>query len=298
MFLFSMQNNPLVTVICSCFNHADYVLESLQSVLNQSYKNIQIVVIDDVSSDNSVKIIQDFITPHPEIIFIKNSENLGLNVSVSNAMQFVKGDYFIDLAADDVLLPNCITTQVNTFKNSKFKNLAIVYGNAELIDENNNHLEYYFKTNKNLKSQENLNSGNIYQEIISEKTVICTVAGMYNKLVFDNLSGYDQSLAYEDFDYWIRASRNHNIEFIDAVLVKKRILKSSMHNSFRDFHDKYGQSTFKILEKAYHLNRSKSEHKTLKKRVLREFKTSVKKINFSLIYKNALLYLKLNFKSI
>ena len=64
-----MQDAILVTVICSCYNHSEFVTESIQSVLNQSYKNIQLIVVDDCSNDNSVSVIENFIVDFPEIIF-------------------------------------------------------------------------------------------------------------------------------------------------------------------------------------------------------------------------------------
>jgi glycosyltransferase involved in cell wall biosynthesis len=128
-----MQEDVWVTVVCSCYNHSDFVTESLKSVLNQSHKNTQLIVIDDFSNDNSVAVIEDFSKHYPEIIFIKNTTNLGLTKSFNHAMQLAKGEFFIDLAADDILLPNCVEIQLKTFQNSPFENLAIVYGNAELI---------------------------------------------------------------------------------------------------------------------------------------------------------------------
>jgi len=71
-----MTQKPLVTVICLCYNHQDYVIETLQSVLNQSYSNIEIIIVDDKSSDDSVSLISDFLKDHPQIKFIKNEKNV------------------------------------------------------------------------------------------------------------------------------------------------------------------------------------------------------------------------------
>ena len=85
-----MQEFPLITVICSCYNHAKFVTKSLESVLNQTYKNIQLIVIDDCSIDNSVSVIENFIIEYPQIIFIKNKINLGLTKSFNNAAKLAK----------------------------------------------------------------------------------------------------------------------------------------------------------------------------------------------------------------
>lgn len=293
-----MQEDIWVSVICSCFNHEKYVIESLNSVLNQSYKYVQLVVVDDFSNDNSVAVIEDYIKSFPEIVFIKNESNLGITKSFNKAMKFASGDYFIDLAADDILLPNCIEIQLNTFKNSIYKNLAIVYGNTELISENGNHKNYYFDVDINLKTKIKRPSGDIYSNIISLETTICSVSAMYKKVVFDTLQGYDENLSYEDFDYWIRVSRNYDIEFIDCVLVQKRKVASSLQNTLYRKKNKNSSSTFLILKKAYKLNQTKEDHFILQKRVNFEIINAFRNRNYVLMLQNVWLRLKTGIKSI
>lgn len=293
-----MQDGTLVTVICSCYNHQNYVIESIQSVLNQTYKNVQLIIIDDNSTDNSVEIIETFIRTIPEIIFIKNSTNLGLNKSVSNAMQYVEGTHFIDLASDDNLLPHCIESQVETYRNSIYNDLAIVYGNAELITESGKHSSYYFDINSSFKSKSKRPSGDIYCNVISLETVICSVSALYSKAIFERLNGYDTNLSYEDLDYWIRASRTYNIEFIDSVLMQKRIVKNSLQTTLYSKKNKNSDSTYVILNKAYHLNKNKNEHRMLKKRVNFEIINSYRTRNYILMIKNLYLRFKISLSSI
>ena len=293
-----MQDTALVTVLCSCYNHQEFVTESIQSVLNQTYKNIQIIVIDDKSNDNSIAVIEKFLLNYPEILLIKNKTNLGLTKSVTNAMNYVKGLYFIDLAADDLLLPNCIATQVETFQNSSFDRLAMVYGNAELIKESGEHSSYYFEVNGALKTKNKIPSGDIYKHIINMNTTICSVSALYNKSIFDELNGYDTNLSYEDFDYWIRASRNYNIEFIDEVLMQKRILPNSLQTTLYTKKNKNSDSTYLILKKAFQLNKTKKEHQTLSKRVNFEILNSYRTSNYLLMLKNMHLRLLIGLKSL
>ena len=293
-----MQEDIWVTVICSCFNHEKYVIESVKSVLQQSYKNVQLIVVDDFSTDNSVEIIESYIENFPQITFVKNESNLGITQSVNNAMKFAQGEYFIDLAADDILLPNCIEIQLNTFKNSHYENLAIVYGNAELISEEGHHLSFYFDVNTFLKTKAKRPSGDIYSSIISLETTICSVSAMYKKSVFDLLDGYDIKLAYEDLDYWIRVSREYSIEFIDKVLMQKRTTTNSLQNTLYTINNKTSHSTFIILKKAYLLNRSKKEHFILRKRVNFEIINSFRNKNYILMLLNTWLRLRIELKCI
>lgn len=293
-----MQDSSLVTVICSCFNHEKHIIESLESVLNQSYPNIQLIVVDDYSTDNSVVVIEQFIANYPEILFIKNKTNLGITKSVTNAMNYAKGSFFIDLAADDLLLSNCIETQVNTFKKSAFKNLAMVYGNAEIIVESGAHASYYFEVNSALKTKKRIPSGDIYKHIIGMNTTICSVSALYNKTIFDELSGYDTSLSYEDLDYWIRASRTYNIEFVDEVLMQKRALNNSLQTTLNNKKNKNSYSTYIILKKAFRLNKNKEEHKALSTRVNFEILNSYRTKNYMLMLKNMFLRFQIVLKMI
>lgn len=293
-----MQNTALVTVICSCYNHQNFVVESIQSVLNQTYKYIQLIVVDENSTDSSVEVIEKFIINYPEILIIKNKTNLGLTKSVTNAMNYAKGEYFIDLAADDVLLPNCIEIQLNTYKNSPYKNLAIVYGNAELITEEGNHSSYYFDVNESLKCKTKRPSGDIYSSVISSETTICSVSAMYNKSIFEKLNGYDTTLSYEDLDFWIRASRDYNIEFINQVVMQKRIVPNSLQTTLHTKHNKNSHSTLAVLRKAYKLNKNRKEHLALSKRVNFEILNSYRTRNYLLMVKNMHLRLLIGLKSL
>jgi glycosyltransferase involved in cell wall biosynthesis len=186
-----MQENPLVTIICLCHNHQDYVLESLNSVLNQNYSAIELIIVDDCSADNSKTVIETWLVDHPQIQFIANKTNLGNTKSFNKALKLAKGEFIIDLAADDILLPNCIALQINAFKISSYNNLGIVYGNVELITENGKFDSYYFPVEASKKTIKKRVTGDIYLSVLSGGNSICSVSSMVKKTVFDNLQGYD-----------------------------------------------------------------------------------------------------------
>lgn len=284
-----MQENPLVTVICSCYNHENFVIESLNSVINQDYKNIELIIIDDFSSDNSKKTIKNWLLNYPEIKFIANENNLGITKSFNNALKSAKGKYIIDLAADDILIPNCVDLQLKKFENSSFKNLGIVYGNAELIAENGDFISLYF----DVETSKKIKTGNVYLSVLEGLHNICSVSAMVKKSVYDQLKGYDEMLVYEDLDFWIRASRVFDFDFIDTVLVQKRIVENSLGNDFYKKNKAVNQSTFLILQKAVALNKNKKEDLAILKRVHYEIVLSWKNHDFVLFLKNIFLKMKL-----
>lgn len=299
VLFYFMQDFPLVTIICLCYNHDQFVVESLNSVLNQNYKNIELIIVDDCSNDSSVATIENWLKNHSQIKFISNKINLGNTKTFNNVLQFANGDYIIDLAADDVLLPECVEKQIHTFVNSNQKNLAIVYGNAEIISENNINLSYYYQVNAEKKALKKPATGDIYLSILSQSSMICSVSSMIKREVLKELNGYDENLAYEDLDLWIRTARNYNFEFIDAVLIQKRELESSLGNQFyKKFNSrtrKINHSSHLIIKKAIILNRSKIENKALLKRLHYEMNKAYKTYDIGLFLKYIPLELKLRF---
>ncbi|MFD1603133.1 glycosyltransferase [Flavobacterium artemisiae] len=291
-----MQHKPLVTVICLCYNHERFVVESLNSVLNQDYPFIELIVVDDFSTDYSVETIQNWRMDYPEIQFIINEKNLGSTKSFNKALKKAKGDFIIDLACDDILLPNCISHQIKAFEESSFKNLGIVYGNAELITETGQHSSYYFPVNSNKKTIEERKTGDIYLSVISGGNSICSVSSMVKRTVFEDLKGYDENLAYEDLDLWIRASREYEVDYIDEILMQKRISEASLGTHFYLKNDsrskKINYSTYLIIKKAIRLNRTKIEHKAILKRMHFEMILAYKTGNFKLLLNYIFLEIK------
>lgn len=285
-----MQNNPLVTVICLCYNHEAFVVESLNSVINQSYPFVELIIVDDCSTDNSKKVIETWIQKNPNIKFIVNETNLGNTKSFNKALQQAKGEYIIDLAADDVLLAECVTNQIKAFNNSVYKNLGVVYGNVELISENGKFNSYYFPVDNQKKVIQNRITGDIYESVLSNFYSMCSVSAMIKKSVLDHLGGYDESLAYEDLDFWIRASRMFEFDFIDEPIMQKRIVTHSLATNFYKKNDlrakKIDYSTYLILKKGIKLNRSKKEDLAIQKRIHNEIMHCFKNKNYGLVLKN------------
>ncbi|MFC0779300.1 glycosyltransferase family 2 protein [Flavobacterium sp. HJSW_4] len=294
-----MHNLPLVTVICLCYNHEKFVIEALTSIVNQTYKNIEIIVADDFSNDSSVKKIKEWHENFPHIQLLINESNIGNTKTFNKALKLSNGDFIIDLAADDVLLANCVEKQINTFLNSKMDRLGIVYGNAEIISENKTHLNYYYKVDADKKAIVKPASGDIYKAILSQNSMICSISSMTKKEVLKELNGYDENLAYEDLDIWIRASRNYNFEFIDAVLVQKRDVPNSLGNIFyKRFNSKtkkINRSSYLVIKKAIALNQTKEENKALLKRLHFEMEKAYRTLDILLFIKYIPLELKLRF---
>ncbi|MES2730706.1 MAG: glycosyltransferase, partial [Bacteroidota bacterium] len=208
---------PLVSIICLCYNHARFLEDALQSVVAQTYPNLELIIVDDASTDTSVTLIETFLAQHPVAQFVRISTNMGNCRAFNQGLVLAKGKYIIDLAADDLLLPDRVSRQVTAFE-ALGENYAVVYTNALRMDENSRELGLFYT---NEQARAHLPQGDVYTAVL-RKFFICTATMMMRKQVLDELGGYDESLSYEDFDFWVRSSRNYHYHYLDEVLTIRR----------------------------------------------------------------------------
>jgi glycosyltransferase involved in cell wall biosynthesis len=252
-----------VTVICTCYNQQPFVKACLQSVVNQTYRNIQLIVIDNASTDESSWEIKEFMRDYPEVIFIPNINNIGLCAAFNKGLEKTTGKYVIDLAADDILLPNRVERQVDEFE--KLPNdYAVVFSNAQYIDEKNESIGFHYLLDK--QNRDAIPTGNVYKEIL-RRYFICTPTIMIRKSVLFKMGGYDENLSYEDFDFFVRSAHDYKYHYIDAVLTQKRIVKESLGTHFYKVGNTMLGSSWSVCNKAYDLNHSQEEFDLLANRI-------------------------------
>ena len=292
-----MNYNPLVSIICLCYNHEKFVTEALNSVINQTYPNIELIIVDDCSNDNSSIEIKKWLLTYPKVAFIENVKNLGNTKSFNNAFTLSKGAFIIDLAADDILNPNAVELQLEAFRTSTYENLGIVYGNVELIFEDNSHFKYFFDVDQNNKRIKRQPTGDIYLGLLSLQNNVCSVSSMVKRDVYEKLNGYDENLYYEDFDFWIKAARLYTFDFIDEIIMKKRELKNSLSaQRFKRFNPrtrKFNRSTYQIVTNALQLNKTKEENKAILKMVHFEIEITIRTLDPILFFKYLFLEMKI-----
>ena len=259
----SLEEYPLVSVICLCYNHQDFVIQSIQSVLDQDYPNIEIIIVDDASTDGSKEAIERFLTDKPDITFIPLIENLGNCAAFNIGYRKSKGQYIIDLATDDKLINSRVTKQVEAFE-SLDATYGVVYSDAQIIDAAGSPL--YRHTSRFPVFQDD-----VYEYLISTYFVSPPTM-MVKREVFDLLDGYDERLAYEDFDFWIRSSRYFKYHFLNEMLTEVRRVKGSKSANYDDRQKAYTLSTVRICEKIKEQNKTASENRALSERLRYELK--------------------------
>lgn len=218
---------PLVSVICACFNQSKFCIESLESVKNQTYKNIEIIIWDDASVDNSVEKIEDWIHQNSElnIRFIKNKTNLGICISLNNAYSFASGKYLQLLALDDILLADKIERHVAVLENSSIDD-ALVFTDAYLIDDESVHYQNRFIAYH--KHYLNIKSGNFFEDLLI-KNYIPAMSVFYKMSIFDKVGLWDERLDFEDYDMLLRIAKDYSFIFDDKITVKYRLHENNTH---------------------------------------------------------------------
>jgi glycosyltransferase involved in cell wall biosynthesis len=219
---------PLVSAIVVCYNHARFVVECLEGVKAQNYPNLELIVNDDASRDDSAAVIQAWLAknsiPHR---FLRQEVNQGICRSANHALSLARGKYISGIAADDVWLPGKLRTQVEIMEKLPEK-VGVVYSDALQMDENGRLLpEKFIHSHRRF---ETMPAGNIHN-ILWEGNFIPAMTTLIRRDCFEKVGMYDESLYVEDWDIWLRISRCFEFAYSDEISAKYRLVSTSMVRS-------------------------------------------------------------------
>lgn len=221
----------LVSVVLPVYNCEKYLEESVKSVLSQSYSNLELIIVDDGSTDNSGRIADVFMSEDSRVSVI-HQKNLTLPVALNNGFTGAKGEFFTWTSADNRMLPNCLEILVSSL--SEDRDTDMVFGNMRLIDENGDILRGYgwyelppFSGNVILPhSTENLN-------VHANNTI--GAAFLYRSGAAAVLGGYSEfKYMLEDYDYFMRMN---SLLSIKHTKNKKPLYEYRMHSGSLTAHD-------------------------------------------------------------
>lgn len=140
-------NNPLVSVAIVTYNQKEFLIEAIESVLQQDYDNIEIIVGDDCSIDGSQNLLLDYQTKYPEKFVLKFShKNEGITKNANKVQDSCNGKYIAWLGGDDLMLPTKIKKQVEFLESNEFYN--IVYHNLDVFESSNGKHLYFYNSAK------------------------------------------------------------------------------------------------------------------------------------------------------
>ena len=235
-----IQSEPLVSVCIITYNSQDYILEALDSVANQTYRNLELIISDDCSHDKTVEICRQWLASNykrfmnSEIVTIE--KNTGVSANCNRAVKRCKGQWVKYFAGDDKLLPNCIVDNINFIKEHPstdvlFSDMVVIgdYISEKIIDSRH----IYF---------EKLTKGEFKRRLLYQN-FLPAPSSFYSKVVFDKVGGYDENIPFmEDKPFFLRAVLDNRIlSYMKKTTICYRKHSNSLSN-IKDANPKYLES--------------------------------------------------------
>jgi glycosyltransferase involved in cell wall biosynthesis len=267
-------NLPLVTIVALCYNHVRFLRPALDSILAQTYPRLEVILVDDGSTDDSVAVLREYAATHPEWKTVFLPENVGNCAAFNRAFFQSEGEYVIDFATDDILLPERVARQVVQFQQLDAR-YGMVYGNLELLNEAGQFQRLFHRPDDAGRLQPRPASGWVFEDVLS-RFFISAPSMMMRRTTLLALGGYDETLTYEDFDFWVRAARDWQFHYQDEVLTQKRLHPRSKSAQGYRPHDPLLDSTIRVCRKALPLCRTPRERGALAVRVRWELRQAAR----------------------
>lgn len=221
-----MNNQPLVSVPVITYNSAKFVLETLESIKAQTYQNIELIISDDCSTDNTVELCQNWVEQNKERFvrteIIISDINTGVSANLNRAEKVCCGDWVKCFSGDDLLLPDCIELYINFVINHPnayfiFSRYLVFGVEQNECNKINSNIDYSFFQ---LSNEEQL------KHLLFNKNSICAITFFYNRLHSQilGIENDERIPMIEDYPRWINILRkNESIHFLDRITVLYRI---------------------------------------------------------------------------
>lgn len=221
------QSFPLVTVVGLCYNHSRYLIETLESIKQQTYPNLEVILIDDCSKDDSVTVVEQWLKENQlNWKFIKHERNQGVTKSLNESLELATGKYYKAVACDDVLLPAFIATMVNRFEELN-EEYALIYSDVLTINDQSELFGQTPFTERGWTTEEQIPSGKLFDQLAGWCFIPAVGTFMRTKAIKE--IKFDEKLMVEDWDMWLEISKRYLIKGILPAMGKYRIHNLSMY---------------------------------------------------------------------
>lgn len=201
---------PLISIVTPSFNQGRFLEETIRSVLLQGYPNLEYIIVDGGSTDNSIEIIKQY---EPWLTFWTSEKDRGQSHAINKGLKKSRGDIFAYLNSDDIYLPGTVQKIARYFHRNP--SVDIVYGDCRIIDEKSNEISQWCSRPFDLFSELCINF--IYQPTSFIRHRVMTTIG-----------DFDENLHYTmDIDYWYRAACYFNFEYFSELLACFRLSSES-----------------------------------------------------------------------
>lgn len=211
---------PLISVITPTYNRADFLKETIESVLNQDYENIEHLIVDDGSTDKTRELIREY-EPNRKVRYFFQ-QNSGQSVARNKGLNEAKGDYICFLDSDDYFLPGKLKKQIEAFEQNP--TVDLVYGDYIFVDANGNRLDQ-----KNMIRY----SGKITDQLLKDNCVSMNTT-MVRKGLIDSEGGFSEHVKFaDDYDLWLRLSVDAQFLYLPEKLSAYRLMNNQISSNKR-----------------------------------------------------------------
>jgi glycosyltransferase involved in cell wall biosynthesis len=217
---------PLVSICIPSYNAGKFIGDTIHSVLAQTYRNLEIIVCDDCSTDNTLQAVKSF--TDPRITVYVNEQNLGCSGNYNRALSYAKGKYVKLLCADDLITPDCIEKQVKAFEDNEGKNIVMVTASKYVVNENGKRI-----FSKNFPGKGLIEGKKAVQKCVRHGTSLFGEPGLplMKTEALRKTTGVieDKFFTYcNDFDLWCKMMLQGNLFVIPGKLFSFRIVSTSV----------------------------------------------------------------------
>lgn len=234
-------NPSLVSVLLPTYNRAQYLAQALESALNQSYQDVEVIIVDDGSEDDTANVVGTFSDTRVRYIY---QSNRGVSAALNTAWHTARGDYCAMLGSDDVWQPGLLQELVPVLDSDS--SLAFVYARAQAMDARGNPLSQILGVSPKypdagLKSM-------LYGD------AVCGLACVFRRACVERVGGFNEALvANEDWDLWIRISEHYPFAFRDKILANYRIHPNSLTGGKSQYFGRIITGRVALIENYYAL---------------------------------------------
>ena len=225
---------PKVSVCIPVYNGSDYIAESIESVLSQTYKDFQLIIIDNCSTDNTEEIVRKF--QDPRISYVCNTQNLGLVGNENRCLDLANGEYVHILHHDDIMLPDNLERKVNLL--DEHPRVGFVHSNIFLIDEKGeivaDNIWYKGSRQDYIKNGREVFEKSLGYLHLGASIFIGSV--LARRKCYEHLGGFSSELPHcHDSEMWMRMSLYYDVACIGTPLVKYRVHQISASSKWGDY---------------------------------------------------------------
>jgi glycosyltransferase involved in cell wall biosynthesis len=198
---------PRISVIIPTFNHGRFIEKTIESVLNQSFQDLEIIIVDDHSTDNTKTVVQKYLDSR--VYFIRHDINRGPGAARNTGIQCSAGTYIAFLDSDDEWAPEKLQLQLDLFTEGSY-DLGLIYSAAEFVT-NNVSIIIHCKVHDDA-----------FKSLLEANGIVCGgSSAMIKRKCIETVGLFDESmLSSEDWDMWLRIAKSYKIKFVDKVLVR------------------------------------------------------------------------------